>query len=78
MEWMLVGRTLSQSALGLGRALSLRVWPSSALLPNWHAKLGVSPETTSEHHSRLRRAGLVEPYHSGRSASSGGMALLWL
>ena len=72
MEWMLVGHTLSQSALGLGRAPILMGLTILRTTTELARQLGMSPGTTSEHLSRLRRAGLVEPYRSGRSASGGG------
>jgi DNA-binding transcriptional ArsR family regulator len=52
--------------LGFGRASVLKglIIPRTTELAR---QLGLSPGTTSEHLSRLRKAGLAEPHRSGRS-----------
>jgi len=55
------------AALGLGRASVLKGLAIPRTTTELARQLGVSPGTTSEHLARLRRAGLVEPYRSGRS-----------
>jgi DNA-binding transcriptional ArsR family regulator len=55
------------AALGLGRASVLKGLAIPRTTTELARQLGVSPGTTSEHLSRLRKAGLVEPHRSGRS-----------
>jgi len=55
-----------EAALGLGRASVLKGLAIPRTTTELARQLGVSPGTTSEHLSRLRRAGLVEPHRSGR------------
>jgi DNA-binding transcriptional ArsR family regulator len=55
------------AALGLGRASVLEGLAIPRTTTELARQLGLSPGTTSEHLSRLRRAGLVEPHRSGRS-----------
>jgi DNA-binding transcriptional ArsR family regulator len=55
------------AALGLGRASVLKGLAIPRTTTELARQLGASPGTTSEHLSRLRRAGLVEPHRSGRS-----------
>jgi DNA-binding transcriptional ArsR family regulator len=54
------------AALGFGRASVLKGLAIPRTTTELARQLGVSPGTTSEHLSRLRRAGLVEPHRSGR------------
>ena len=68
-----------EAALGPGRARVLKslAVPSTTELAR---AMGVSAGTVSQHLSRLRRAGLVEPHRRGRSVyyrlSPGGESLL--
>jgi len=55
------------AALGFGRASVLKGLAIPRTTTELARQLGLSPGTTSEHLSRLRRAGRVEPNHSGRS-----------
>jgi DNA-binding transcriptional ArsR family regulator len=55
------------AALGLGRASVLNGLAIPRTTTELARQLGVSQGTTSEHLSRLRRAGLVESHRSGRS-----------
>jgi DNA-binding transcriptional ArsR family regulator len=55
------------AALGSGRASVLKGLAIPRTTTELARQLGLSPGTTSEHLSRLRRAGLVEPHRSGRS-----------
>lgn len=55
------------AALGLGRASVLKGLAIPRTTTELARQLGLSPGTTSEHLSRLRRAGLVEPHRSGLS-----------
>ena len=55
------------AALGIGRASVLKGLAIPRTTTELARQLGVSSGTTSEHLSRLRRAGLVEPHRSGRS-----------
>jgi DNA-binding transcriptional ArsR family regulator len=54
------------AALGLGRASVLKGLAIPRTTTELARQLGLSPGTTSEHLSRLRKAGLVEPHRSGR------------
>jgi DNA-binding transcriptional ArsR family regulator len=56
-----------EAALGLGRASVLKGLAIPRTTTELARQLGVSQGTTSEHLSRLKRAGLVEPHRSGRS-----------
>ncbi len=55
------------AALGLGRASALKGLAIPRTTTELARQLGLSPGTVSEHLSRLRKAGLVEPHRSGRS-----------
>jgi DNA-binding transcriptional ArsR family regulator len=55
------------AALGLGRASVLKGLSIPRTTTELARQLGLSPGTTSEHLSRLRKAGLVEPQRSSRS-----------
>jgi DNA-binding transcriptional ArsR family regulator len=55
------------AALGLGRAAVLKGLAIPRTTTELARQLGLRPGTTSEHLSRLRRAGLVESHRSGRS-----------
>ena len=55
------------AALGFGRASVLNGLAIPRTTTELARQLGVSQGTTSEHLSRLRKAGLVEPHRSGRS-----------
>ena len=55
------------AALGLGRASVLKGLAIPRTTTELARQLGLSPGTTSEHLSRLRKAGLVEPQRSSRS-----------
>jgi DNA-binding transcriptional ArsR family regulator len=55
------------AALGFGRASVLKGLAIPRTTTELARQLGLSPGTASEHLSRLRRAGLVEPHRSGRS-----------
>jgi DNA-binding transcriptional ArsR family regulator len=55
------------AALGFGRASVLKGLAIPRTTTELARQLGVSPGTTSEHLSRLRKAGLAEPHRSGRS-----------
>jgi DNA-binding transcriptional ArsR family regulator len=54
------------AALGSGRAAVLEGLAVPRTTTELARQLGLSPGTASEHLSRLRRAGLVEPHRSGR------------
>src|ERR687889_2934247 len=54
-------------ALGFGRASVLKGLAIPHTTTELARQLGVSQGTTSEHLSRLRKAGLAEPHRSGRS-----------
>src|SRR5215211_420259 len=56
-----------RAALDLGRASVLNGLAIPRTTTELSRQLGVSQGTTSEHLSRLRKAGLVEPHRSGRS-----------
>ena len=55
------------AALGSGRASVLKGLTVPRTTTELARQLGLSPGTASEHLSRLRKAGLVEPHRSGRS-----------
>ena len=55
------------AAVGFGRASVLKGLAIPRTTTELARQLGLSPGTASEHLSRLRRAGLVEPHRSGRS-----------
>jgi DNA-binding transcriptional ArsR family regulator len=55
------------AALGFGRASVLKGLAIPRTTTELARQLGLSPGTASEHLSRLRKAGLVEPHRSGRS-----------
>lgn len=69
-----------RAALGGGRASVLKSLVVPSTTTEIARSLGSSPGTVSQHLSRLRRAGLVEPHRRGRrvyySLSSGGESLL--
>jgi DNA-binding transcriptional ArsR family regulator len=55
------------AALGFGRASVLKGLAIPRTTTELARQLGLSPGTASEHLSRLKRAGLVDPQRSGRS-----------
>ena len=62
-----IARSAEKVTLGLGRASFLKSLAIPRTTTVLARQLGVSPGTTFEHLSRLRRAGLVESHRSGRS-----------
>jgi DNA-binding transcriptional ArsR family regulator len=57
-------------ALGRGRASALKGLMVPQTTTEIARQAGASPGTVSEHLSRLRKAGLVEPHRQGRAACS--------